>query len=145
MGFEPTHNRTTTYCLNRLTTATKERTEKKGFEPLVGVNPRLISSQVHSTTLPLLLLCKEIPASEDFEVFSRIIPDLCRLMKVFQTVNRFFCLRLFAFRRTFGLGFFKCPQNFVVGYSDLRVFDLMAPNAFLVHPVKFDSLLGLAK
>jgi uncharacterized protein len=28
--------------------------ERVGFEPTVGVNPRLISSQVHSTTLPPL-------------------------------------------------------------------------------------------
>ena len=29
--------------------------EKVGFEPTVMLPPRLISSQVHSTTLPLLL------------------------------------------------------------------------------------------
>ena len=32
--------------------------EKVGFEPTVMLPPRLISSQVHSTTLPLLLHSK---------------------------------------------------------------------------------------
>lgn len=43
--------RTTKKAAARLSAAALNMAEREGFEPPVGVNPRLISSQVHSAEL----------------------------------------------------------------------------------------------
>ena len=50
--------------------------EKEGFEPSVGSPLRLISSQVHSTTLPLLLIRCRLSKQEFYQVRSSAKPPM---------------------------------------------------------------------
>ena len=49
--------------------------ERVGFEPTVRLHVRLISSQVHSTTLPPLL-CRSIYCSLKNQAFSKVLPPM---------------------------------------------------------------------
>ena len=50
--------------------------EKEGFEPSVGSPLRLISSQVHSTTLPLLLIRCRLSKREFYQGRSSAKPPM---------------------------------------------------------------------
>ena len=54
--------------------------EKVGFEPTVMLPPRLISSQVHSTTLPLLLrsTLRRVTAANSIKVYFKRVILWCR-------------------------------------------------------------------
>ena len=49
--------------------------ERVGFEPTVRLHVRLISSQVHSTTLPPLL-CRSIYSNLKNQAFSKVFPPM---------------------------------------------------------------------
>ena len=54
--------------------------ERVGFEPTVGLHLRLISSQVHSTTLPPLREARIIPAKRRSSQGGKALPKLLRLI-----------------------------------------------------------------